>query len=200
MLEPLGVAVHALDLTHMAPGSEIAVLGAGTIGLCILQMARACGAGRAIVIDRFSNRLEAALELGADEVIHMDKHDAVEAALHFFGGIGPQVVFEATDGVDAPGQAVEMVRSGGKIMLVGINAEDEIRFKAGTARRKGLSIKMVRRSRASLPSAVRIAARGQVDLKTIVTQRFSLDQVGEAFERINRGRDRIIKSVVNMAG
>src|SRR5664279_2264351 len=72
MLEPLGVALHAFDLAHVRPAATIAVIGAGPIGLCLVQLARACGAAQVLAVDPLPHRAAAATRLGADAVLPAD--------------------------------------------------------------------------------------------------------------------------------
>jgi len=78
--------------------------------------------------------------------------------------------------------AVETAKPGGRVVLCGIPAADRVSFRASSARRKGLSIMMVRRMKHTYPRAIRMAAAGQVDLRSLVTHRFPLERAAEAFE------------------
>jgi len=97
------------------------------------------------------------------------------------------VVFEVAGTAGAVDDAVACARPGGRIVLVGIPASDETTFRASTARRKGLTLLLSRRMRgADLGRAIDLAAAGSVDLKSLVSARFSLDQSAEAFGRLAR--------------
>ena len=75
---------------------------------------------------------------------------------------------------------------GGKVILVGIPADDRTSFRASTARRKGLTIKLVRRMKHTYPRAIELAAAGQIDLRSLVTHRFPLEKTAEAFATAQR--------------
>ena len=96
-------------------------------------------------------------------------------------GPGVDVAFEAAGSDEAVRLAVESVRPGGRVVLAGIPGDDAIRFQASVARRKGLTIAMVRRMNEVYPRAISLAARGVVDLGLVVTRRAALGEVREAF-------------------
>ncbi len=171
MLEPLGVAVHSVDLGHLPFGGTASVIGCGPIGLLLIQLLKAAGARQVLAVEPLAHRREAAARLGADEV--------VEPAS--FGSGEVDVAFEAAGGDDAVALAMASVRPGGRVVLAGIPGDDAIRFSASTARRKGLTITLVRRMNEVYPRAISLAARGVVDLGSVVTSRVGLGEVQEAF-------------------
>ena len=180
MLEPLGVAIHAVDLGHVKPGMSAGVFGCGPIGLLTLQEARAAGATRIIATDKLPQRLDAARELGAEvfEAADGQENAAIWAAT---GGRGVDVAFEAAGENPAVETAVATVKRGGQVILIGIPADDQTLFTASTARRKGLTIKVVRRMKNTYPRAIRLVESGVVDVRSLVTHRFPLAEVGQAF-------------------
>jgi L-iditol 2-dehydrogenase len=91
------------------------------------------------------------------------------------------VAFEAAGNDEAVGLAMASVRPGGRVVLAGIPGDDSIGFGASLARRKGLTIAMVRRMNEVYPRAIGLAVRGVVDLGSVVTSRFGLGEVQEAF-------------------
>jgi len=191
LLEPLGVAIHALDLARLRPMESVAVLGAGPIGLLIMQVARWCGAGQLIVIEPLAYRRELALKLGADAAV-----GSWEEAKALTDGRGVDVVLEATTSPLGPQHAAEVVRIGGRLVLVGIPEGDQFTLNASLVRRKGLSIKLSRRMGHVYARAVQMVARGQVDLAAMMTHRFSLEGTPEAFALQADYQDGVIKSVV----
>lgn len=191
LLEPLGIAVHALDLAHLKPMASVAVLGAGPIGLLIAQVARLCGAGQLIVVEPLEYRRELALKLGAD--VAVASHGEIKALT---GGRGVDVVLEATTSPLGPQHAAEAVRIGGKLVLVGIPGGDEFALNASLVRRKGLTIKLSRRMGHVYSRAIQMVERGQIDLKAVMSHTLGLEGVPEAFAMHADYRDGVIKSVV----
>jgi L-iditol 2-dehydrogenase len=182
MLEPLGVALHTVDLAHLRAGASVAVFGSGPIGLLILQAARVAGAATLFATDLVSrpHRLEAARALGA-RVFPADGREAA-AVLAGTGGIGVDVAIEAAGVQEAVDAAVTAVRPGGRVILAGIPCEERTSFEASTARRKGLTISLVRRMKHTYPRAIALALAGRVDLRSVVTHRFPLPEAKAAFE------------------
>jgi L-iditol 2-dehydrogenase len=172
MLEPLGVAIYSADLGHLPFAGTAAVIGCGPIGLLLIQVLKASGASSVLAVEPLAHRREAAARLGADQVCD-SASDLSEA--------GVDVAFEAAGNDEAVGLAMASVRPGGRVVLAGIPDDDAIRFGASLARRKGLTIAMVRRMNEVYPRAIGLASRGVVDLGSVVTSRFGLGQVQEAF-------------------
>lgn len=186
MLEPLGVAIHAVDLGKVRPGMTVGVFGCGPIGLLIVQMARLSGARDIIATDLLLHRVEAAKSLGAQHAFTVGNRldpDQLRAAT---GGRGVDVAFEAAGEQEAVDDAFAAVAPGGKIILAGIPSLDQTVFTASTARRKGLTIKMVRRMKHTYPRAIELVSRGLVDVRSLVTHRFPIEQAAEAFEVAQR--------------
>ncbi|PWU20592.1 MAG: alcohol dehydrogenase [Candidatus Rokuibacteriota bacterium] len=168
LLEPLGVALHALELGRVEPGTSTAVFGCGPLGLLLVQLLRLVGSSPIVAADPLPHRAEAAYELGASP-----------------GATGAsEVVFEVTD-ANALDQAVEAARPGGRLVLVGIPHGDRSAFTASTARRKGLTLALCRRMRpAHLERAIELAAAGRVTLSSLVSERYALPRGRDAFEAL----------------
>lgn len=188
MLEPLGVALHTVDLAHMKPGMHVGVFGCGTIGLLTLQVARLAGAARLFATDVLTHRLDAAHELGATDVLQAtgETHEEGEAILAATGRRGLDVVFECAGTQAAVDAAFDAVRIGGKVILCGIPSDDRTAFVASVARRKGLTIKMVRRMKHVYPRAIELVSRGLVNVHALITHRYKLEAAPEAFAVANR--------------
>ena len=188
LLEPLGVALHALDLGHVRPGTTVGVFGCGPIGLLLVQALSAAGASVLLATDELAHRAKIAVELGAAHGL-VAHEGAVEAAV--LGGAvraGVDVAFEVAGEDAAIDDAVYSTRPGGRVVLVGIPDGDRTSFKASIARRKGLTLLLCRRMRASdLPRAIRLVESGGVELGPLVTGRYALDEWPEAFDAL---RDR----------
>lgn len=193
VLEPLGVAIHALDLGHVRLGASAAVVGCGPIGLLLLQVLRAAGAGPVAAFDPLPHRRDAAARLGA--TVAADPAQAGSAdGLRELTGDGVDVAFEMAGTDEAVQLAMAASRPGGRVVLGGIPGDDRTSFRASVARRKGLTIAMVRRMNEVYPRAISLAASKQVDLSPLVTDRFPLAEAAAAF-RIAAGR-RGLKVVV----
>ncbi|MFP4229328.1 MAG: zinc-dependent alcohol dehydrogenase [Salinivenus sp.] len=191
LLEPLGVAIHALDLAELRPMDSVAVLGAGPIGLLLLQVAQAAGADACYVIDPIAERIEVATKLGADAVA-TDRATIDE----WTDGRGVDVVLEATNDPAGIEHALDCVRIGGDVVLVGIPEGNEHTLTASTARRKGVTVKWSRRMGHVYDRAIRMVASGRVAVEPLVTHRFPLTDAPEALALQSRYDDEIIKAAV----
>jgi L-iditol 2-dehydrogenase len=196
MLEPLGVALHAVNLAHLKPGDTVAVLGAGPIGLLTAAVARVSGARTVWMTEPLAYRRDFAEETVADAAIDPDGPEGIQAILRLSGGRGVDVVFESAGAPETPQHAVQLARFGGKVILTAIPADDTITFPASIARRKGLTIKMVRRMKHTYPRAISLVERGVVDVSTLITHRLPLSQTGKAMDLISGYQDQVIKAMI----
>ena len=171
MLEPLGVAIHSVDLAHLQTGMSVGVFGCGPIGLLVIQMAFLAGASRIFVTEPLPHRLEAALSLGAQE---------------WTPGQTVDVSFEVAGENAAVEAAIAAVKPGGRVILAGIPADDRTSFSASMARRKGLTINLVRRMKFTYPRAINLVESRKVDVRSLVTHTFPLAQAAEAFRLAER--------------
>jgi L-iditol 2-dehydrogenase len=182
MLEPLGVAVHAVDLGHIRLGASVAVIGCGPIGLLLIQVARAAGAARVLAADPLAHRRLAAAQRGADEVLDPADDGYADGLAGFTAGQGVDVAFEIAGTDQAIAAAMDVVRPGGRVVLGGIPSAETSTFPASVARRKGLTITLVRRMKEVYPRATALATAGLVDLRGLVSHRFALTKVDNAFK------------------
>ncbi len=182
MLEPLGVAIHALRLGKVFPGMDVGIFGTGPIGLLTIQMAKLAGAARIFATDRLSHRLDFAVECGATDVLIADGNEA-NSILNLTGRRGLDVTFEtAGDDGDAVETAIESSKSGATCVLVGIPSTDKTDFTASTARKKGMTLKLSRRMKNTYPLAIKLLAAGMVNLNPLITHRYSMMDYASAFE------------------
>ena len=186
MLEPLGVAIHAVDLGKLRSGMIVGVFGAGPIGLLIVQLARLSGASNILATDILPHRVEAAKSFGAHQAFLAEAGQEVSAIRTATNGRELDVAFEVAGEQEAVDAAFAAVAPGGKVILTGIPANDHTSFTASVARRKGLTIKMVRRMKHTYPRAIELVSKGLVDARSIVTHRFPLAEAGEAFRVAER--------------
>ena len=181
LLEPLGVALHAVDLGHLRLARSVVVLGCGPIGLLIIRLAQLAGADPIYACDRFPWRAQAALAWGASEAWCCASEDSVAHVQQLMGGRGADVVFEAAWAEESVAQAAEMARPGGRVVLVGIPSADILTMKHSTARRKGLTILMSRRMKHTYPRAIRLALGGPFELEALISRRYPLAETAAAF-------------------
>lgn len=200
MLEPLGVALHTVGLAKLHPGDTIAIVGAGPIGLLTLQVALRSGARAAYVIDLIPERLAMAEKLGATATFKADEGDAVPWLMGLTGKRGVDVTFETAWADEASTRMVaEMARRGGKLIMCGIPRENLAVFPAHAVRRKGLTIKYVRRMKHTYPRAIPMVRDGLIDVKSLVTHTFPLEQIADAYRLVSSYQDGVIKAIIHIA-
>jgi L-iditol 2-dehydrogenase len=152
----------------------------------LVQLASACGATRVLAADPLAHRLNAAARFGAACV-----DDGAVAA-------EPDIVFEVSGTDDGLAHALRLARPGGRVVLVGIPSDDRHSFPAALARRRGLTLVMVRRRGEVYERAIALCERGIVDVSSIVSDRYPLERADEAFRQaaLRTGR----KTVVEVSG
>jgi L-iditol 2-dehydrogenase len=197
LLEPLGIAVHAVDLAKIRVANSVAILGAGCIGLSILHLVKLSGAQPIFVADKFPWRLALAERLGAVP-INCDQIDPVQAVLKATHKHGVDVAIEAAWADHSAQQAAEMARLGGRLVMVGISEDDRLTFKHSTVRRKGLTIRLARRMKHTYPRSIRLVQGGAVDMNYMISHRFPLERTPEAFALNAAYQDEVVKVVIEV--
>jgi L-iditol 2-dehydrogenase len=191
LLEPLGIALHAIDLGHFRAGMRVGVYGCGPIGLFLIRALRAAGAGFIQATDPLPHRLEAARSSGADDV----RRVAVAGQPEGVEDWGPvDLAFEAAGEDAAVETALRTVRTGGRVVIVGIPANDRTSFPAALSREKGLTVALSRRMKPHhMSEAIELVDRGAIDLDGIITARYPISQGPEAFaELVGRSGHKIV--------
>jgi L-iditol 2-dehydrogenase len=198
LLEPLGVALHAISLAPVAPGGRVGVYGCGPIGLLLVQLLRLAGASDIVATDRLENRVAAARSMGATDAFLVDANPGTDfwADRRLARDHEVDIAFEVSGSDEALSDAIAAVRPGGKAVIVGIPARDRTSFEASAARRKELALLLCRRMVASdLPKAVKVVSDGGVDLSALISHRYPIDQAPEAFTTLAARRG--LKVIVN---
>jgi L-iditol 2-dehydrogenase len=185
MLEPLGVALHALRLARVRPGDRVAILGAGPIGLLLVQLARASGATTIVATDRLSHRVAAARSFGAQAELVTDGSERV-ALLAATDGLGVDAAIEIAGDDDAVATAIALARPGGTVVIAGIPTGDTSLITASIARRKGLDLRFSRRMNRVYPQAIALVRRGIVDVGAVVSSQRPLQDAPAAFALAGR--------------
>jgi len=196
MLEPLGVAIYAVDRGNVKPGMSVGVFGCGTIGLLAIQVARVAGATSIFAAEMpdMPHRIQVARSFGA-KVFEANNGGEVDEILRATGGRGVDIAFEAAGEPEAVEAAVEAVKPGGKVVLIGIPLEDKTMFTASTARRKDLTVIVLHRMKHTYPRAIQLVSGGQVEVESLVTQRFPLADTVRAYAAAEKREG--VKTVVD---
>ncbi len=195
LAEPLSISIWAVDLAGIKPESNIAILGSGPIGMCVLLYAHQKGVKNIYVTDKIDNRLEKADKAGASWTGNPDKEDIVENIMKK-EPLGLDCIFDCCAKQEAMNQAIELLKPGGKIVIVGIPEFDNWQLPTDKIRRKEICIQNVRRQNDRLQLAIDLIADGKVDTDQLVTHRFSFPQTNEAFSLVNDYRDGVMKALI----
>jgi L-iditol 2-dehydrogenase len=204
MLEPLGVGIYAVDRARLRPGYTVAVLGAGPIGLSIAAVARAAGASEIYMTEPLAYRRRFALDYVADVALNPypgpdeGYDDVVDEIVRLTAGRGVDVAFEAAGAEETPDQCAGVARRGGSVIIAGIPKDDRMLFTASTSRHRGLTIKVVRRMKHTYPRAIRLVRHGRVEVDALVSHRFPLERIADAFETVAAYDDGVIRAVIEM--
>ncbi len=195
--EPLSIGYYAVQLSQINAGDEIAVLGAGPIGDSVLISAREAGAGNIYVTDKINARLDIATKLGAKTVYNVNRCDAVKEISSKEQDL-LDIVYECCGQQEAFDQAVELLKPGGKLMVVGIPQFERWSFLADHARRKEIAIIHVRRQNECMQPALDLISAGKVDTERLITHRFPFEKSKEAFDLVSSFSDGVLKALIDL--
>jgi len=180
MCEPLAVGMYATKRGRVGLGDTVVVLGAGPIGLVTLQAAKARGATTLIVTDVEDMRLALARKLGATHTLNARQQDAAAAIKELTGGRGADVVLEAAGTTATTQQALQVVKSGGRVILIGLPPEDNVPLSLPDLISRELDVGGIFRYANVYPQAIAAIASGLIDVKSMITHRYPLAQAQEA--------------------
>ena len=197
LIEPLACCVRGIDQAKIKAGDTVAIIGAGPVGLILLQLALKSGASMVIQTDMEDSRLRLAKELGADHTINVTEEDPVESIKELTGGYGVDVAIEAVGKPEAITQAMRATQRGGRLVIFGVSPEDAVwKVRPFELYDKELTIKTSYRSPYTFQRAVKIAVSGRVRLKPLISHIFKIDKVHRAFEVAEKRLEGAVKVLV----
>lgn len=195
LVEAVSVAVHAAAVTPIRLGDTAVVVGAGMIGLLTLQAARAAGATRVIAVDLNDKRLAAAKELGATDVLRGDQVDVPEMVRSMTQGRGADVAFEVVGATPTINTAIESVRKGGSVTLVG-NLAPTIELPLQSVVTREIRLQGTCGCNGEYPQCIDLMNRGIINVAPLITAKISLSDGPAWFERLHAGDPDQMKVVV----
>jgi L-iditol 2-dehydrogenase len=196
MVEPLSVAVHAVALSDIAKGSTALVVGAGMIGLLVLQALKEAGCSQIIVSDIDDTRLKLARDLGATATVNAKTSDAIAEVKKLTNGAGVDTALEAVGSTPTIKAAIESVRRGGTVTLIGnISPTAEIPLQAVVSRQ--IRLQGSAASSGEYPQAIDLIARGAVTVKPLITAVAPLEEGAQWFTRLHNREANLMKIVLN---
>ncbi len=195
MIEPLAVAVHAVSLAEITPSTKALVVGAGMIGLLVLQVLKDAGCAEVYVIDIDETRLKLARDLGATTTINAktsDPNDELQRLTHSYG---VDVSFEAVGSTPTVKSAIDSVRKGGTVVLIGnVVAQVEIPLQVVVSRQ--LTLRGSAASAGEYPACIDLLARGAIKVDALITAVAPLEQGQEWFDRLHSREPNLMKVVL----
>lgn len=198
MVEPLSIAIWAVRLAAgLRDGSRVAVLGSGPIGLCVLLACRAEARCTIYATDLVKDRLAVARECGADWTGNPRETDVVVDVAKR-EPLGIDFVFECAGEQETLEQAVELLKPGGTLLIVGIPEVERVSFPIHQLRRKEITIRNVRRQNECTADAVRWIAEGRVNVRPLMTHRFPLAESRAAFDLVAARGDGVVKAIIDV--
>ncbi|MCU1242516.1 MAG: Alcohol dehydrogenase zinc-binding domain protein [Candidatus Acidoferrum typicum] len=194
MLEAVAVAIHAVSLAEISAESAALVVGAGTIGVLILQALRAAGCRRVFVSDVDSTRLKMAKELCAADVLSANE-DTVAQILQRTGGVGVDVAMEAVGRNETVNAAIASVRKGGTVVLVG-NISPDVTLPLQKVVTRQIRLQGSCASAGEYPQAISLMASGRIRVKPLITAIAPLADGPQWFERLYAREPNLLKVVL----
>ena len=190
MAEPLACCIHGIDRANIVPGGTVVALGAGSIGLLLIQLARIAGASRIIVSEPDERKRHLAARFGSDVQVDPSRQD-MAAEVAELTGVGADVVIECAGRLETAQLALKLARRGGTVLQFGVVSPDQlaavspydIYYRELTVR--GSFVNPFTHAR-----AIELLASKQVEVMPLVTHRFPLDEAARAFETA-QGKDAV---------
>jgi threonine dehydrogenase-like Zn-dependent dehydrogenase len=205
MVEMYALGHHILQRGQVQPGETVAILGAGKLGLSILDvLCHSINPSLTMITDLQPYRLEVARQLGVDYTLDITRGDPIERFLEITEGIGVDCVIEAVghyhlvDGQEPPlAQAVKLVRNGGRIVTTGLGEQlTAVHFK--TLVLKESQIIASRVTRGEFPRAIRMLEKGLLHPQLLITDQMPLGEISSAFSKVDQEDPQTIKIVLNI--
>ena len=198
MIEPLSTGIFAARVAPIAMGDTVVITGAGPIGLMNLLAARAAGAAGVIISDMVQSRLDVALEIGATQVVKGGADELKAAAHELTEGRGADVAIECAGHPSALAAAVGAARAGSTVVLVGMPPGDTVPININDLIVREITLRPIFRYNNTFPTGVDLLASGKVDVKPLISKRFELSEVPQAFEYVVANRETCVKAIVNI--
>lgn len=189
--EPLSCSLHGIDLAEIKPGHSVVILGAGPIGLIILQLARISGADKIIVTDPVKKRRELALNLGASLVLDPTKVNIKKEVKTFLRGKA-EVVIECIGNPKTQAESLNLVEPGGRVIWFGVaDPKAEVKVNPFYIYRNEITLKGCFVNPYTTERAVRLLEEGRIKVKELITHRFRLSELDKAMQVYRKDKERI---------
>ena len=189
--------LHGCNRVGILPGESVAISGPGLSGLLALQVARAKGATKIIMIGR-GDRLRVALELGADHVVDFTRQDPAQAVQALTGGLGADVGMECAGSPESLSPLTYAVRRGGRVAVIGLNGKKQVPIITDRISLDEVDLIGVRSGSGEYPTFISLMATGKVSAKGLITHTFPLEKINLAMETFRERRGGAIRVVMEI--
>ena len=197
LIEPLAVGVHALSRTSLEKGGNILVFGAGTIGLLVLEVAKAFGVQKTIIVDLVENRLDVAKNLGVTYAVNAGKDSFKNYIEKLSQEIRIDAIFECVGIEGTLQQAIEISRKGSEIVIIG-TYKGKVNVEIGLLQFREVDIRASSSYvREDFLRAVKLLSEKRVDVIPLLSKKFKFDEIISAFDEVKNNRDKIIKAIIS---
>jgi L-iditol 2-dehydrogenase len=197
MVEPLAVAVHAVELAALEGHETCAIIGLGPIGLLTAQVLRANGIETIYGADLLQYRVDCAAEHGVTEAVNGKEKDGIAAIRELSNGRGVDVAFDCSNSAEGVNVTCRVTRPAGRCILTGISGNDMDPLPVSVCRRRELTLKWCRRFRDNYGEALSMMEYGKVDIEPLLTHSFSLEDTPKAFELVANYADGVLKASID---
>ena len=194
--EPLSIGIYAVKKSGGVKGLKIGILGYGPIGMSVMLAANVQGADNMYVTDKIDERLAIAVREGVSIIGNPLKEDVVEK-IRQKAPLGLDVVFECCGQQEAMDQAIEILKPGGRLIVVGIPEFDRWSMSGERTRRREISIQFIRRQVDCVEPALELMKNGLISVDNMVTHRFPFDRTKEAFDLVADYKDGVMKAMID---
>jgi L-iditol 2-dehydrogenase len=195
LVEPFAIALHAIRRSPPTLNDAVVVVGAGMIGLALVQGLSQTGSGRLIVVDVAADRLALAAKFGATHTINSADENAAEVILRLTQGRGADLAFEAVGLTPTVDLALHCLRKGGAVTLVG-NVAPKIEFPLQTAVTRELTVFGSCASRGEYPACLEMLSRGALRAAPLISAVAPLTEGAEWFARLHRKEAGLLKVIL----
>jgi L-iditol 2-dehydrogenase len=194
--EPFAIGVYAVKNSGRVKGLKIGILGYGPIGMSVMLAAKAAGADSFFITDKIDLRLSIAVKEGASFTGNPSKEDVVEKIMKR-ANLGLDVVFECCGKQEALDQAIEVLKPGGRLIVIGIPEFNRWSMSVETTRRREISLQFIRRQVDCVEPALEMMKNGIISVENMVTHRFPFDRTKEAFDLVADYNDGAMKVMID---
>lgn len=198
LIEPLAVGFHAANQAQAQIGESAVILGAGCIGLVTLMSLLARGIKEVYITDLIELRLKKAEAIGAKKAINARNSNVVQEIMRLTANQGVDIVIDAAGSKTTTQQTVELVKRGGRIVLVGMAANPMFDYDFGKLQAKEALLNTVFRYRNIYPAAIKAVGEKMIDVEQIVTDIFGFSEIKKALDYSIENKENTVKVVIDM--